>query len=256
MLAYLARRRIPVTLHGSGHCGECEHGGKGASQLALNLDARTQLCAGGDDGHWAGIELPTGVTTTATARPYSPPRRQLFRRLVGRGVDALGRSADPPVAPPAVADKAIRAGPYVRSEPRELLQIVCERSDDKPFPMRWHEALPLMQLRLAPGCTACEACFRVCPTGALHIRENPGDWALVFQADHCVGCQVCLEVCQAGVLDAEAEFNARPGQPERILHRLGKQRCSRCDRFFVSTEPAETCKVCRDDEDAFSAIFG
>ena len=257
VLAYLARRRIPVTLHGSGHCGECEHGGKGAAQLALNLDARAQLCAGGDDGddkQWADIEVPTAAALPA--QRFSPPRRHLFRRLIGRGVDEVARAAEPLVAPPPVPEKAIRAGPYVRSEARELLQIVCERQDGKPFPMRWHEALPLMQLRLAPGCTACEACFRVCPTGALHIRENPGDWSLVFQADTCVGCQVCLEVCQPGVLDAEAEFDARPGQPERILHRLGKQRCGRCDRFFVSAEPAATCAVCSDDEEAFSAIFG
>jgi Fe-S-cluster-containing dehydrogenase component len=98
--------------------------------------------------------------------------------------------------------------------------------------------------------------MRVCPTGALHIRENPGDWALVFQFDHCLGCQVCLEACQPRVLDAEAGFDARPGHPERVLHRLNKQRCGRCDRFFVSPEPAETCGVCRDDEDAFIAIFG
>jgi energy-converting hydrogenase A subunit P len=263
MLAYLARRRISVTLQGSGHCGACEHGGKGAAQLALNLEARAQLCAGGsqvgdggqgdEGGAWAPIDLPTA---TAPAQPISSPRRQLFRRLLGRGVDEVLRTDDASEPKPPVPEKAIRAGPYVRSERRELLQIVCERQDGQPFPMRWHEALPLLRLHLAPGCTACAACFRVCPSGALHIRENPGDWSLVFQADQCVACQACLEVCQPGVLDAEAEFDARPGQPEQVLHRLTKQRCARCDRFFVSPEPAETCGVCRDDEDAFSAIFG
>jgi RNA polymerase subunit RPABC4/transcription elongation factor Spt4 len=35
-----------------------------------------------------------------------------------------------------------------------------------------------------------------------------------------------------------------------------KQRCNRCDRFFVSPEPQEKCKVCSDDEDAFASIYG
>lgn len=255
MLAYLAKRRIPVTLLGSGHCEVCEHGGRGAAQLAVNLDARQALCAGGDPtGDWAALSLPKEAP--ATLAPVAGSRRHLFRRLVGRGVDEVLAATEGSPTPPPVPEKAIRAAPYVRSEARELLQIVCERQGDQPFTMPWHEALPLMRLAIGPGCTACGACMRVCPTGALFIRESPQDWALVFQFDHCIGCQVCLEVCQPRVLDAKAEFDARPGHPEHVLHRLNQQRCRRCDRYFVSPEPAETCGICRDDEDAFTAIFG
>jgi hypothetical protein len=50
--------------------------------------------------------------------------------------------------------------------------------------------------------------------------------------------------------------DAAPGRTRIELHRLAKQRCARCDRFFISPEPRETCEVCTDDEDAFAAIFG
>jgi len=53
-----------------------------------------------------------------------------------------------------------------------------------------------------------------------------------------------------------ANFDARPGQPVQVLMALNKQRCSRCDRHFVSAVPEKTCAVCRDDEDAFTALFG
>lgn len=256
MLAYLARRKIPVTLHGSGHCAECAHGARGAAQLALNLDALALLKEGAGDPEWTGVALP-GDEMPGRPAPerVAAGRRQLFRRLVGRGVDEMARAAGAD-APPPVPDKAIRAGAYASTERRELLQIVCERKDGKPFTVRGHAALPLMRLVLRPGCTACEACFRACPTGALQIVENPADWALTFQADRCVACEVCLEVCQPRALDAEPEFDARPERPARTLHSLVKQRCERCDRFFVSSAPAKACPVCGDDEDAFAAIFG
>jgi ferredoxin len=260
MIAYLGKRRIPLALLGSGHCGECSHGARGAAQLDANLDAAAQLRAAGEadalELKWTAVATPTGLDADVPrAPPLRAARRQLFRRLVGRGVDAVVAEGPLPPKTP-IPDKAIRAGAYASTERRELLQIVCERKDGMSYPMQWHEALPLMQLYLKPGCTTCEACFRACPTGALQIVENPGDWALTFQADRCVACTVCLEVCQPRVLDAEAEFDCRPGQPARVLHSLVKQRCNRCDRFFVSPTPEQTCKVCSDDQDAFSSIFG
>ncbi len=113
-----------------------------------------------------------------------------------------------------------------------------------------------MQLGPARGCTACEACFRVCPTGALQIEETTVSWTLSFTADRCIGCEACIEVCQPGALEAQNEFDAHPARGARRLERRAKQRCGRCDRFFVSAEPQETCPVCLDDEDAFSAILG
>lgn len=259
MLAYLGKRRIPLSLLGSAHCAECVHGAKGAAQLALNLEAAELLRAAGSGSDWAEVSVPNNSAGSAgnrTSAVNPSARRQLFRRLIGRGVDEVARAADAPGAPAQIPEKAIRAGAYAGTEQRELLQIVCERKDAQAFMIGWHEALPLMQLALRQGCTACEACFRACPSGAIQIVENPGDWALTFQSDRCVACAVCLEVCQPRVLDAEAAFDARPEQPARVLHRLVKQRCDRCDRFFVSPTPEETCPVCRDDEDAFASIFG
>jgi ferredoxin len=153
----------------------------------------------------------------------------------GTAASRPGRRAAAP--PEQVPQQAIRAAAPVMSERRELLQIVTRRKDDQA--MRWEldESLPLMQLSLQSDYTLCEACFRVCPTGAIEIVENPGDWALTFQADRCVGCQVCLEACQPRVLDADASFDVQPGQPPITLISRNKQRCARCDRHFASASP-------------------
>src|SRR5690606_16013080 len=114
-LAYLAKRRIPVTLRGAAHCARCTHGARGAAQLASNLDACALLqdAAAGVDkpADWIAPQLDEGDDATAGGRgaaPFAAARRQWFRRLVGRGVSEVARSADAPAPPP---DKAIRPGP-------------------------------------------------------------------------------------------------------------------------------------------------
>ena len=271
-LAYMAKRRIPVSLHGSGHCAECAHGKTGEAQLKLNLEAVETLrkaATTDTSGDTPPADWLMPLLTQDSRKPRTKDkevgrsataasRRHLFRRIFSRGTDKTDPKgeANAPGNAPAVPEKAIRAGAYTVSEQRELLQIVCKQKDDRPFAVPLHESLPLMRLELQSGCTLCEACFRVCPTGALQIVENPGDWALTFHTDRCVACEVCLEVCQPSVLDAAASFDARPEQAPVTLISQTKQRCSRCDRHFVSPTPEKTCKVCSDDEDAFSAIFG
>lgn len=268
-LSYMAKRRLPVTLHGSGHCGQCMHGHTGAEQLRLNLEAVDILAAaqivneasnaperqwvmpalaadGRSDSHQKSTQIKS---TTGNAR------RSLFGRLF-RGKFKPELEKPNKNQPAQVPAKAIRAGAYMVSDQRELLQIVCKQNTDRPFTVAWHELLPLMQLHLHAGCTLCEACFRVCPTGAIEIEQNPHDWALTFHTDRCVACEVCLEVCQPRVLDAHASFDARPGLPPVTLIKQAMQRCSRCDRHFVSPTPQKTCTICSDDEDAFDAIFG
>lgn len=268
-LAYLAKRRIALSLHGSGHCADCLHGKTGEAQLKLNLDGLALLLqaatqGGGDDRPAPDWSMPVLAQDTRQPKAreikveinaLAASRRNLFRRIFSPRADApMASTAAGETA--KVPEKAIRAGAYALSEQRELLQLVCGQKEGRPFPVTLHESLPLMQLALQPGCTLCEACFRVCPTGALQIVENPGDWALTFQTDRCVACEVCLEVCQPRVLGAAPAFDARPEQaPITLISRL-KQRCTRCDRHFVSPTPEKTCPVCSDDQYAFSAIFG
>lgn len=257
-LAYLEKRRLPVNLHGTAHCPDCAHAPKGEEQLAANLQALAELRRAAAPEVWRETRIADdgAAATSPTGPRFAAGRRHLFRRLIGRGVDQVIAAAEPQVLPKPVPDKAIRAGGYALTEQRELLQIVATRKDGQPFRVAFHEALPALDLTIAPGCTLCEACFRVCPTGAISIIENPGDWALLFQRDRCVGCAVCLEVCQPRVLDAAAQFDLTPDQPARPLISQAKQRCERCDRFFVSSRPEQTCPVCSDDQDAFTAVFG
>jgi ferredoxin len=256
MLAYLGKRGIPVELRGTGHCASCEHGARGADLVRSQLEAVNLLREASGES-WAEATIAADSPRDRGGQAgFVSARRHLFRRVLGGVAGEIARAAEPVADPEPVPDKAIRAArPYV-TEQRELLRIVSRKPGRAPFPMREHEALPLMQLALADGCTACEACFRACPTGALQVRESDTAWSLAFRVDACVACEVCLEVCQPRVLHARDGFDIAPGGGEATLHALVKQRCGRCDRSFVCARPAHECAVCADDETAFDAIFG
>jgi len=252
-LAYLAKRGIPVELRGRSHCAQCAHGTKGPDRLDVTLDAVDRLHdASGED--WAAVTL-SEVESDRERPAHHAGRRQLFRRLIGRGIDSLATNSTPLAAP--APERAIRAGAPFATEQRELLRIVCKRREgDDAFVLEPHAGLPLMQLGMGEGCTGCEACFRVCPTAALQIEETSFSWAVTFKTDRCVGCAACIEVCQPATLHSRDRIDARAAQGAITLEKRAKQRCARCDRFFVSADAAETCPVCLDDEEAFSAILG
>lgn len=253
VLAYLSRRNVPAQLWGADQCERCPHGERGAALLALNLEAVEALARETTDpAQWLAIDLPHAPQSENELRPA---RRQLFRRLIGRAVDAATVPREDPEATVPVPEKAIRAGPYHLPEVREVLNIVRRNPARADRPANAHPSLPTIDLRLDAGCTHCEACFRACPTGALQIVESADAWSLEFSADRCVGCEVCLEVCQPQVLGAAPSIPS-PDSGWRPLHRLGKQRCQRCDRPFVSATPDEHCPICADDADVFDEIFG
>ena len=254
MLGYLGKRGIAVELSGSGHCARCEHGPTGGAALARHVAARDALEAACTEESWAPLTLVEDEPEPAGTQDFRPGRRGLFRRLLGRGVAEVEKAIAQPQELPVI-DKAIRPGRWHVPEMRELLALACRRAGDESCRVPAQPALPMAEMQLGQGCTLCEACLRVCPTGALQIRETDSDWAFMFHAERCVGCGVCAEVCQPRVLRSGATADLAPGRAIAFDIRA-KQRCARCDRFFVSPAPQAVCPVCGDDDSAFGQIFG
>lgn len=256
MLAHLSSRGVALTLAGTQHCSACAHGKNAMRQLDLHLAALAELksAAGGD--HWAEITVPANCAAQPVTAEHSAARRHLFRRLVGRGGDQMMHPITQDDTAPAPL-KAIRFARQFSSAGREVLQGLLDRAENAgQMPLPAHPAIFAAQVETPHGCTACEACARVCPTDAIQVRESGVAWELTFASSRCVSCGVCTEACQPRVLHLAPAMHHWKAPQTVVLHARSKQRCNRCDRFFVSPEAADMCPVCTGDDDDFAALFG
>lgn len=256
MLAYLASRDVSVELKGDWHCGDCPHGEKGAAMLDFAREGLERMRAGMGGENWPPVVLAEpGETGKEAVAQVNASRRQLFRRFAGRAVAEVSR-LDAPLQQAPVPIKAVRVAAPFSTVRRELVQAIWPREGEGALP--FDAALPFAEVKLNPGCTACEACARVCPTGALAIRESQVRWELAFQFNRCVGCGVCLEACQPGVLDFAESVPLSGGRSKEgvVLRALDKRRCTRCDRFFITSGTETLCPVCNGDDQDFASIFG
>jgi Fe-S-cluster-containing hydrogenase component 2 len=100
---------------------------------------------------------------------------------------------------------------------------------------------------LSDDCSACAACARICPTGALAFLERDDLFRLTFKPELCIACGLCSKVCFLNAIELESNFTA--GQfaenPTAITLLEGQRRkCYRCGGWFNATGDAELCPVC------------
>lgn len=69
-------------------------------------------------------------------------------------------------------------------------------------------------------CRACDdpPCARVCPTGALHLRDGGG---VILDTENCIGCGKCLDSCLIGAIFWDDEI----GKPMICIH------CGFCAKY-------------------------
>lgn len=180
----------------------------------------------------------TGWVTRPLVRAAQPPlsRRDFLRTFAAHG-QALAAQA---VAPDDEPDTGAKRPPRER---RRLLNVLGRLPATGE---RFVDAAPFARARVGAACTACGACARACPTGALQLRQGPASFQLTFAAARCTACGACADVCEPQVLRLErgaslGELRAAGATTawEGTVHK-----CARCGAPFASAAGNPLCPLC------------
>ncbi len=95
------------------------------------------------------------------------------------------------------------------------------------------------------ACTGCDACTRLCPTGALALAPEPAPEPAAYRITPalCTGCALCADLCQQHALTIETWTRAAPATIP-----LRENRCPRCGVRYhqpAANPQTEHCPICR-----------
>ena len=105
-------------------------------------------------------------------------------------------------------------------------------------------------------CSACEMCYRICPTGALtsDMRNSKID----FDPFLCIKCHLCHDVCESDAITLSSSYNLKewytPTVQNLIIYSV--RRCDECDSLFSSSLGEKVCRRCRLEEEEARELWG
>ena len=105
-------------------------------------------------------------------------------------------------------------------------------------------------------CTACQMCYRVCPSGALtsDIKNSKID----FDPFLCIKCSICHDVCEPNAITLSPSYNVKEFF-EPVVQNLISFKVTRCDEcnIVISTNSGEKlCYRCKAEEEEVRELWG
>lgn len=105
-------------------------------------------------------------------------------------------------------------------------------------------------------CTACQMCYRVCPTGALtsDMRNSKID----FDPFLCIKCHLCHDVCESDAITLSPSYNLKEWFEPSVqnLVTFMVRRCDECDALFSSVGGEKICRRCQLEEEEALELWG
>ena len=207
--------------------GDCMTCPMGAGDAVVETIAEARIAADGQ----AGIQIAVTAEGSAPSQAANRPAAKRSRRSLFGLRDP---SPPEPEAPRPPAQSTI-----TRATPRELLLAHA------PSP-----ALPRPSTHT--GCTACNACVRICPTSALTLTEDGvGTSVLTVDPTACVGCDECVRVCPEDVMQPSAR---RPGRDPVRVATITARACVSCG-ITLSADEADQCNACNSRSSLISDVW-
>jgi len=106
------------------------------------------------------------------------------------------------------------------------------------------------------ACTACQMCYRVCPTGALtsDIKNSKID----FDPFMCIKCHICHDVCEPNAITLSDSYNIKEFFEPTVQNMVSfnVRRCDECDMVFSTNGNERMCYRCSCEEEEARELWG
>ena len=249
-----------------GHCEGC----------AVVSTCRPQIEANAEEANYLleAMQNPARVTLEKIAyvadggeEEEEPERRDFFRAFTLKNAVKSKAQFDREVevATDELVEHTLRSGDIARirekqlGDKRKLLFTALKRA---PRPSIYHvvdaDAVSFTSQKLldVEHCTACQMCYRICPTGALSsdVRNSKID----FDPFLCIKCQLCHDVCEPNCLTLSGSYKVREFFEPSVqnLARFKVRNCDECMTPFVSLHGEKMCHRCRIEEEEARELWG
>ena len=106
------------------------------------------------------------------------------------------------------------------------------------------------------ACTACQMCYRVCPTGSL--TSNVKNSKIDFDPLLCIKCHICHDVCEPDAIKLSKSYNIKEFfEPEmQNLIAFNVRRCDECNVIFSTNSDDKLCYRCKIEEQEARDLWG
>lgn len=140
-------------------------------------------------------------------------------------------------------------GPTCLEKRLELIASLKELKESRQeIPPDMLDKLPVTGIEVSEECTACAACEKVCPAGALRLvkEEEESSFKLIFSPANCTVCDLCKNACRPGALHYYP-LSLSPDLEELkpvVLRSGALQTCIRCGAEFYNKTISQRCPTC------------
>ncbi len=105
-------------------------------------------------------------------------------------------------------------------------------------------------------CTACQMCYRICPTGAL--SSDMKNSKIDFDPFMCIRCHLCHDVCEPNAITLSPSYNMKEffeSEVQRLITYDVKS-CNECGMPFTSLKGEKICRRCSIEEEEAKELWG
>ena len=105
-------------------------------------------------------------------------------------------------------------------------------------------------------CTACQMCYRVCPTGALtsDVKNSKID----FDPFLCIKCSICHDVCEPNAITLSSSYNIKEFFEPTVQNLISfkVRRCDECNVIFSTNGTERLCYRCKAEDEEARELWG